>query len=264
MADAGAAAARFLQCRRIQPRATPSSSAIPTRRYTVYAFHRGRPIVACGLSWWALRQQAMIGIPGVGAAHHLARRRLLGSTAISPAAPTPWARSSPSPYSPSASPASQLGADSGRSPLFLRRRPCCAAVGRYSARRLRTGAAAVPDTPSPPRRPRGGRRISTAAHRDPRHRPSDHREAPPRTAARRRGTSGRPRPAAGRRHPGGLRTRLAGQPRSLPHGPGRARAAKPSPGRRQPGGADRRPLERAGARAGGGPRQDDRVTSRRP
>ncbi|GAA2193976.1 ABC transporter permease [Streptomyces bangladeshensis] len=130
---------------------------IPTRRYTVYAFTASGLIVACAGVLLAAQQQ--IGNPSVGLDYLLPAfvGALLGSTAIRPGRPNALGTLvAVTVLAVGLTGIGQLGADFWTVPLFYGGTLLLAVgLAGYSARRLRTGAAAVPDTPSPP--PASGR-----------------------------------------------------------------------------------------------------------
>ncbi|MFJ4324473.1 ABC transporter permease [Streptomyces tricolor] len=125
---------------------------IPTRRYTVYAFTASGLIVACAGVLLAAQQQ--IGNPSVGLDYLLPAfvGALLGSTAIRPGRPNALGTVvAVAVLAVGLTGIGQLGADFWTVPLFYGGTLLLAVgLAGYSARRLRAGAAAVPDTPSPP------------------------------------------------------------------------------------------------------------------
>ncbi|MGW1164595.1 ABC transporter permease [Streptomyces sp. NPDC002550] len=125
---------------------------IPTRTYTVYAFGASGLIV--GFAGVLLAAQQQIGNPSVGLDYLLPAfvGALLGSTAIRPGRPNALGTLvAVAVLAVGLTGIGQMGADFWTIPLFYGGTLLLAVgLAGYSARRLRTGAAAPRDAPTPP------------------------------------------------------------------------------------------------------------------
>ncbi|MCC5477864.1 ABC transporter permease [Streptomyces sp. NPDC059680] len=125
---------------------------IPTRKYTVYAFTASGLIV--GLAGVLLAAQQQIGNPSVGLDYLLPAfvGALLGSTAIKPGRPNALGTLvAVAVLAVGLTGIGQMGADFWTIPLFYGGTLLLAVgLAGYSARRMRTGAAAPRDAPAPP------------------------------------------------------------------------------------------------------------------
>ncbi|MGW7525997.1 ABC transporter permease [Streptomyces sp. NPDC054783] len=125
---------------------------IPTRKYTVYAFTASGLIV--GLAGVLLAAQQQIGNPSVGLDYLLPAfvGALLGATAIKPGRPNALGTLvAVAVLAVGLTGIGQMGADFWTIPLFYGGTLLLAVgLAGYSARRLRTGAAAPRDAPAPP------------------------------------------------------------------------------------------------------------------